>query len=92
MDTVLYCPIPFLPKAYKTEILITSALESIGGWQFSASSSPGAQGLSYLSGWGKRDPVSSDWLMQGYINSDFLPQFEKNFKGYSSPSATHEMS
>lgn len=50
-DAVLYCPIPFLSKAYTTEILITSALESIGGWQFSA------EFLSRVSGF-----IFSEWL------------------------------
>ena len=99
MDALVNCSIPLPLNTSKIEILITPALESIGGWQLSAEflfrgcpwlrRAAFPKVLSCLHGCRER---VSNWLRQGFINPDSLPQFGKALKGHCIPSAPREMS
>ena len=78
MDDVVYCSIPLPSKTSKMETVLTPALDSIGGWQllaeFLLQGCPDLKGatlskvLSTLHGFWEREPVSNNWLRQGYIS------------------------
>lgn len=80
MDDVVYYSIPLLPNTSKMETVLIPALDSIGGWQllaeFLLQGCPGLKGatlsnvLSSLHGCREREPVSNNWLRQGYISPD----------------------
>lgn len=99
MDALVNCSIPVPLNTSKIEILITSALESIGGLQLSAEflfrgcrwlkRAAFPKVLSSLHGCREREPVSN-WLRQGFMNPDSLPQFGKTLKGHSIPSALRD--
>lgn len=98
MDAIVHCPILFVPDTYKTEILITPALERIGGGQPLAElpfvgcpwlkRAAFPEVLSCLSGWWRGSLCEMTGCCR---DTDSLPQFEKTLKGHYIPSAPHEM-